>query len=65
MVFFISGILFFISGLRLEAILVDFGRRADFRPGRFLPDARKLANVGQISYVAHLLPGALENLPNR
>ena len=40
-----------------------FGRRADFRPGRFLPDARKLTGVGQISVMAHLLPDALEHLP--
>ena len=50
------------GSLRLETILVDFGRRADFRPGRFLPDARKLASVGQISSLAHVLLDALENL---
>ena len=49
------------GSLDLEIILVYFGRWADFRPGRFLP--RKLARIGQISCLAHLLLNALENLP--
>ena len=49
------------GSLSLEIILVYFERRANFRSARFLPDARKLASVRQLSSLAHLLPDALEN----